>query len=300
MKKTPLLQVSIATTPAAEDAVVELLTRLLGVPACTYINADTRTPVVSAYCPDRHHLTPEIRRALRSGLDVLRSLRLDPGSGRIITRLVATEDWAESWKRHFKPITIGSRLEIRPGWIKRRPRPGQAVVILDPGLSFGTGNHPTTLFCLQELAARRTDSETQAFWDAGTGSGILAIAAAKLGYSPVNAVDFDPQSVAVARRNATQNRVAGRIHFARRDLSRLPRRAGRRYDLICANLISDLLLDVREALVGRLKPGGALVLAGILAREFAGVRRAYEQTGLKLVRNRPDGEWCSGTLVFPD
>ena len=126
---------------------------------------------------------------------------------------VPPEDWAESWKRHFKPIEIGGDLLILPSWSKRKPKTGQAVVVLDPGLSFGTGQHATTSFCLNEIVKLRRSSKASelSLLDGGTGSGILAIAAAKLGYKPVEAFDFDPVSVRVARANATSNGVNRKV-----------------------------------------------------------------------------------------
>ena len=143
------------------------------------------------------------------------------GAGKIVTRRVAREDWSESWKRHFKALEIGPTLLVKPGWVRRRARKGQAVVVLDPGLSFGTGNHPTTEYCLRALAAGRRDGERQSFWDVGTGSGILAIAAAKLGYAPVVAMDFDAEAVRVARENARRNGVLERVSISRRDITRM-------------------------------------------------------------------------------
>ena len=117
------------------------------------------------------------------------------------------EDWAESWKRHFKPIEIGRRLLIKPSWSRRRPKPHQQVVVLDPGLSFGTGQHPTTAFCLAEVARLVKNAPARSFLDIGTGSGILAIAAARLNYQPIWAFDFDPEAVRMARANAQTNQV---------------------------------------------------------------------------------------------
>jgi ribosomal protein L11 methyltransferase len=168
------------------------------------------------------------------------------------------------------------------------------VVVLDPGLSFGTGQHPTTAFCLEQLVARRSSKERQSLLDLGTGSGILAIAAAKLGYKPISALDFDAEAVRVARVNARRNRVADRIRFSRRDLTRMPRRAGRTYAVVCANLLADLLLAERERILARLQPVGLLVLAGILKTEFAAVQAAYEAAGLRLVASRAEKEWRSG------
>jgi ribosomal protein L11 methyltransferase len=298
MKGESLQQISVITSREAEEAVVELLDRLFNRPAAVYTNEETKITFVSVYCQKRSDWDSRKKAALRAGLQQIRASGLVLGAGTISARRVARQDWSESWKRHFKPIAIGSRLLIKPSWIKRKPRKNQAVVVLDPGLSFGTGNHPTTSFCLHELVAGREQSQPQAFWDIGTGSGILAIAAAKLGYAPVEAIDFDPEAVRVARENARQNKVLPLLRLSRRDITRLPLQARQNYQLICANLISNLLVAERERIVNRLHPAGTLVLAGILKTEFKQVQRAYEQGGLKLARSRVEGEWQSGAFAF--
>ena len=216
------------------------------------------------------------------------------------------EDWAESWKKHFKPIEIKVKrdsselrsLLVKPSWSKKRPVKNQAVVILDPGLSFGTGQHPTTSFCLHEVARCLKFGEKLSFLDIGTGSGILAIAAAKLGYVPVYAFDFDPESVRVGRENARKNRVTEKLKMTRGDVTKLPLKPARQYDLVCANLISTLLIAERRRIVNRLKPGGTLVLAGILAAEFSEVERAFSELKLKLHSSRVENEWRSGSFCF--
>jgi ribosomal protein L11 methyltransferase len=135
--------------------------------------------------------------------------------------------------------------------------------------------------------------------DIGTGSGILAIAAAKLGYQPVRAFDFDPESVRVARANARVNQVQAKIKITRDDATKLPLRPPRRYDLVCANLISNLLIAERRRIVAQLNRGGNLVLAGILKSEFAQVQSAFEEQGLKLVAAKNEKEWRSGSFRFP-
>jgi ribosomal protein L11 methyltransferase len=204
------------------------------------------------------------------------------------------ENWAESWKRHFKPIEIGSKLLIKPTWSKRRPRANQAVVVLDPGLSFGTGQHPTTRFCLEQIVSFRRAEQRQAFLDIGTGSGILAIAAAKLGYLPVHGFDLDAAAVRIARANAAKNGVSRKIRLVKKDVS--DQKPSGKYDLICANLLADLLLTERKRIVGLLKPEGRLVLAGILKLQFHDVQGAYECAGLRLVASRGEDEWKSGAF----
>jgi ribosomal protein L11 methyltransferase len=220
-----------------------------------------------------------------------------PGCRPPVVRRVKDENWAESWKRHFKPIAVGRLLLIKPSWSKCRARHGQAVVVLDPGLSFGTGQHATTGFCLRELARRRRAGTRQSFLDMGTGSGILAIAAAKLGYEPVAAFDFDPDAVRIAQANARRNRVGKRLRVARLDVTKLPARVTRTFDMVCANLIASLLIEESHRITARVAPGGCLVLAGILDAQFAQVRRHYERAGWRLLRARREKEWRSGTFA---
>jgi ribosomal protein L11 methyltransferase len=132
----------------------------------------------------------------------------------------------------------------------------------------------------------------------GTGSGILAIAAAKLGFSPVFAFDFDPEAVRVARANARANGVHKKLRIERKDVTKLPVHAVRQYDLICANLVSTLLISERRRIVSQLKRGGTLVLAGILKSEFAQVQKVFSELGLKLAGRKMEGKWCSGLFNF--
>jgi ribosomal protein L11 methyltransferase len=216
--------------------------------------------------------------------------------GTIQIRRVRWEDWAESWKRHFKPLEIGRSLLIKPSWSRRRPKQPQSVVVLDPGLSFGTGQHPTTAFCLGEVARHVRKGAARSFLDIGTGSGILAIAAAKLNYQPVAAFDFDPDAVRIARANAKSNRV--KIRLARADVTRLPLRPARQYDLVCANLVSTLLVAERKRIISRLNKDGTLVLAGILKTEFPAVQAAFAAAGLVLIRSQSRRDWRSGAFRF--
>jgi len=209
------------------------------------------------------------------------------------------ENWAESWKRHFQAMEIGGALLIKPGWSRRRARPGQRVVRLDPGLSFGTGHHATTCFCLEQLAACRRPGAGQSFLDIGAGSGILAIAAAKLGYRPVQAFDCDPEAIRTSRANARRNRVQDRVRPRRQDLARLPARSGRRWDVICANLTADLLASQSGKICARLKPGGQLIVAGILRSEFCQILDKFATFGLTLAGNEVNEEWHSGRFEGP-
>lgn len=301
MNRGDLWKITVATAPETEEAVGALLERVFGEPAVTFTDPERDRTEVSVFLPQRADWNLKLRRALEDGLVQLQRPGRPSGSGRIAARRIPREDWAESWKKHFRPLVIGRRLLLKPSWSARQPQPGQAVVVLDPGLSFGTGQHPTTRFCLAQLTAFRHRRSRPSFLDVGTGSGILAIAAAKLGYAPVQAVECDPEALRIARRNAAQNQVQRLLRLRRLEVAQLSSRPVRRFDLVCANLTSDLLLAHRQHLVTQLSGNGRLVLAGILERQFAEVHRAYRQSGMRLVARRIVGEWESGAFEYlPD
>jgi ribosomal protein L11 methyltransferase len=294
MKTERLWQVSVETVPEAEEAVAALLERLFGGRATIYAPDGLEISTVSIFSP-RQKSSPK-REALEAGLNFIADCGLRIGPGKISISTVPREDWAESWKKFFKTIEVGSKLLIKPSWSKRKPKKNQAVVVLDPGLSFGTGQHPTTAFCLKQIVRCRAQEKRQTFLDMGTGSGILAIAAAKIGFKTVDAFDFDAQAVRIAKNNARRNRV--KVSIKRQDLTKLSLNPERRYDLICANLVADLLIAERKRILARLKPEGALVLAGVLIRQFPEVQRAYEEAGLILRESQAEWEWLSGIFTW--
>ena len=302
MKSRNVWRVSVISDIEAEDAVAELLATNFAPSPSSYTDVETGRTTVSAYTATSPKNSAMIKKALRLGLKQIKACGLNIGPGTVTIQKLPRRNWAESWKRHFKPIEIGHQLLVKPSWIRRRPRSGQAVIVLDPGLSFGTGQHPTTEFCLREVVRHRSavaSGRSRSFLDMGTGSGILAIAAAKLGYAPIHAFDYDPQSVLVAKENARKNQVANQVKLTRADLTKLPRRSPRQYDVVCANLLANLLVTERDRILARVKPDGLLVVAGILKREFVEVRTAYEAAGLRLIASRAQKEWCSGTFRKP-
>jgi ribosomal protein L11 methyltransferase len=301
MKSKLLWRISVVATLEAEDAVAELLGTIFGRSASSHFNVEKQTSVVSVYFSEKRFMSREVREEIFAGLQQIKSCGLKIGAGKIKTAKIRREDWAESWKRHFKPLEIGDALLVKPSWSKKSPQKNQAVVILDPGLSFGTGQHPTTEFCLREIVRATTDgSEShpylKSFLDIGTGSGILAIAAAKLDFKRVRAIDFDPEAVRVAKANAKSNGISQKIKIVRGDVSKFSTKPLRQFDLVCANLISNLLIAERKKIAAQLKPGGTLVLAGILRSEFSEVQKQFESLGLKLISSRSKKEWRSGSF----
>lgn len=299
MKSEQLLHVAVEVAPGWEEPVGAVLEKAFDAPAVIYHDLEAGRNLVSVYVP-AVGLDRAVARA-----DLARRLTLLNGGGRgtartrITFRRLKPTDWAESWKRHFKPIEIPGKLLIKPSWSRRSPKGATQLVILDPGLSFGTGQHPTTRFCLEHLAGARNAGTSQSFLDIGTGTGILAIAAAKLGYRKVHAFDFDPVAVRIARENAAANQTRG-LRLTLQDLTQLPKRGTERFDIICANLTHDLLVGERDRIVNRLRPGGSLLLAGILSSQFKTVEAAYNDAGLGCCVRDTATEWTSGVFRFDE
>jgi ribosomal protein L11 methyltransferase len=296
MKSRSLWKASVAVNPESEEAISHLLELVFGETACIVSDPEGARITASVYLDTKSECTAERRDQLLLGLSQLAQEGLDVRQSKLALTRIRREDWAESWKKHFKPFDVGRSLLVKPSWSGCKPRAGQKVVILDPGLSFGTGQHPTTRFCLDQIAAFRESLPPQSFLDAGTGSGILAIAAAKLGYKPVDAFDFDPEAVRIARRNAKRNRVDRQVRVRHCDLARLAVNQVRRYDLVCANLTRDLLVEHRAKLTSLISEGGRLVLAGILGSQFDAVAECFAGEGLELTKRSSPGEWTSGVF----
>jgi len=197
---------------------------------------------------------------------------------------IPDRDWGEEWKKGLGPITVG-RLFLRPSWVEAAPPPGAAEVVLDPGMAFGTGNHATTSLCLgaiDDFLARRPGGSVL---DVGTGSGLLAIAARKLGAGRVAANDDDPVAVAVARENAARN-------GAQLELTGDPPGAiAGAFDLVVANILANVLVELAPGLAARMAPGGELVLAGILVPQEEEVRAPFVSQGLLPLAGERRGEW---------
>ena len=241
-----------------------------------------------------YSLTPELRVAARKRFEEeLPNWReLGVSVGDIAEFDLKSEEWTEAWKKFFKPLEISPRLLVRPEWLDDQPKPGQKLLSVDPGMSFGTGQHPTTLYCLQTIDRLSQTGEVRSLLDAGCGSGILAIAGALLGYAPVDAFDFDPDAVASAKENLARNGVTTVLPTVG-DANEYPGRAGG-YDLVCANILGHLLRAFKVRIASWVKPGKYLCLAGILNEEFDALSADYAASGFEEVDRVTLKEWTSG------
>jgi ribosomal protein L11 methyltransferase len=291
-----LYRISARVHREVEEAVSDLLGQVCQQTATTYSPHETDLSIVSVFYPTGQKPSTSTLAAIRAGLKAIQANGLNTSHATLSVTRIRRENWAESWKRHFKPLKIGRTLLIRPSWSRLKPSTGQHVVILDPGLSFGTGHHPTTAFCLEQLVRCHKTGQKVSFLDIGSGSGILAITAARLGFSPIHAFDYDVDAVRIARENARRNHVGKQIRFTRQDLAQAPMTVKHPYDLVCANLECGSLVRFHQQILHRLGPDGTLVLSGILQSQFDQVHQAYLQAGMKMVNTKAVKEWRSGAF----
>ncbi len=241
--------------------------------------------LVKAYLVDDIDATAKIVRA-RVELGHLQAFGLGP-IGELRTRAIPDEDWLESWKATFTPIRIG-RFLVRPSWSDDAHDGGAIALVLDPGMAFGTGLHPTTQACLERLSVLEVAGKR--VLDVGCGSGVLAIAALKRGASGVTAVDTDPLAVRAAAENTARNGVVAAVATG----SAADVRGT--FDLVVANIVAPVLRRIAPDLRARLAPGGALVLAGIIAGEEALTVRAFAGLGLRVADRDARGDWVALVL----
>jgi ribosomal protein L11 methyltransferase len=311
------VELSVAADIEAVEAVSEILTRFA--PGGTSVEPGfgltneglgavvdpTKPAIVRAYLPglDPAGVERSIAEA-SAALGHLQAFGLRP-IGELQTRLVNEEDWAEAWKSHFPVLRIGRRIVIRPTWRRRhKAGPDDVVLSLDPGMAFGTGLHPTTRLCLAALEAiadegglERGHSSASGpaaaggarVIDVGCGSGILAIAAAQLGAGELLGVDVDPIAVEATRANARLNGLARRLPV---ELGSVPSGHGP-FDLVLANLIASLLVQLAPALRDEMVSGGRILASGIFKDREGDVRAAFEGVGLRMGRRWAEDDWVA-------
>lgn len=301
------LELSVEVDPEAVEPVSELFARLgynggvvveqpLVVPEGEYPDwsalqqpeIDPNRPIsVRTYLPDDEEATAK-RREIEQALWHLGRMRQ---VGSLNVKPCKEEDWANAWKDYYGIQRMGERIVIKPSWLEYSPREDDVVLDLDPGMAFGTGLHPTTRLCLAALEEYVRPGTRANLLDLGTGSGILAIAAAKLGGPGVRvlALDIDQIAVDTTRENVERNGLLEQITVGQGSATAAQENAP--YDLIVANILASVIIDLSKSLSELLAPGGTLIASGIFHERGSSVVEALERVGLPVREKRQEGDW---------
>jgi len=253
------------------------------------LQGQSRERVIGYYRPDRSLRAKKLRiqKFIQALQDAFNSCLV------VHWREIKEEKWGEAWKENFKTLHVGDRLVIRPPWERHSPSSHERVVVIDPGMAFGTGSHPSTRMCLEfleEILSAR--SPGLSLLDVGTGSGILAIAGFKLGADPIWALDIDPTALRYARKNARANGIRRGIEFRLGS----PGSVRRVFDIVVANLLPQELLKLAPSIARRVGAPGFLIVAGLLDSQRDEIIGAFSSMGLKLCRGKKSDGWAS--LLF--
>ena len=280
----PYYEFTIHLPDTNKEALIQKLSELgtLGV-------IEQKTAMV-AYFPH----TAEID-TITSELSVIQALFDSSGQEHITFShiLVPDQDWNATWQKSFTAIDIGERFTVLPPW--EQPKDGKINIIVDPAMAFGTGHHGTTRTCLLLMEQLVTQTKPERFLDIGTGTGILAIAAAKLGFTQVLGVDTDQLAVDAAIKNCIVNKTE-QVEIRSGSVAEVPGT----YDFIAANLISLVLIKLAPEIAAHLAPSGIAVLSGMLTEQDEEVTAAMQMAGLKLVEKRVDGKWVTTAVKWQE
>ena len=276
-------QVTITTSQEASDAVANYLFErdATGIEIKDTLSSNSPSVTLISYFPT-DDLIGEHVQDLRAFLASLIQMGIDAHPAKVTLRSIEEDNWSEQWRSAFPPQKIGERLVIAPTWDDIAPEPSEVLIRLDPGMAFGTGQHATTQLALELLEAAIKDSDVVA--DMGTGSGILAIAAAKLGAKRVDAVDLDATTIPIAQSNIQLNEVESIIRLYHGDGLKVLE--WQRYPLIVANILTKALLPMIPECPKYLEPGGRLILSGILVQEALQVETQLQAYGFRVLETR--------------
>ena len=228
-------------------------------------------------------ILPEIEAAVRQ----LADFGLDPAPGTVTVHQLENDDWALAWQKYYHPIRLSRQLTIVPAWAEYQPTsPDEKLLVLDPGMAFGTGTHPTTKLMLQALEMTLRGGES--LLDVGTGSGVLSIAAKQLGAGAVQAFDLDPVAVASAKKNLALNPVAADVQVAQNSLLD---GINTQVDVVVANILAEIILPLIPQALVNLKPGGTFLTSGIIKDKFETVKQAQEDAGFVIDETLRIKDW---------
>ncbi len=251
--------------------------------------------VVKAYLPVNSFLGETVEE-IKEAINGLLLYDIDLGHNRITISEIREEEWATAWKKYYKPVKISERITIIPTWEEyEKVSTDELIIELDPGMAFGTGTHPTTVMCIQALEKTLTPGDEVI--DVGTGSGVLSIAAAKLGASTVTAMDLDEIAVKSARLNIKLNKCQEQVNVKQNNL--LDNMEGQ-YDLIVANILAEIIMRFDDRAFEHLKPGGKFIVSGIIRGKKDEVKQSLMNHGFEIKETLLMEDWVAFIAKKPD
>jgi ribosomal protein L11 methyltransferase len=245
-----------------------------------------RQPAVTGYLPESGKSAAQRRQLEQALIELAENQQLDYS---IAYHTVDEQDWAESWKEFFWPLEITRRIVVKPTWRDYTPRPDQLVIDIDPGMAFGTGTHPTTALCMAMLETHMRPGGS--VLDVGTGSGILLIEAAKLGAAHLAGIDLDPDAILIARQNLVRNAVPK--HQYTLQSGHLLSMVDATYDIVVANILAELILQLLDQVNRVLKPGGVFICSGIIEAFQSGVLKKMAARGFSILDVQKQDDWVA-------
>ena len=243
--------------------------------------------LIKTYIPEERNVL-ELIETVKARIALLPSFGLDIGEGSVSLSNVNESDWANEWKKYYKPTKVGKKIVVKPSWEEYEKQEGDLIIELDPGMAFGTGTHETTSMCIREL--ENYVDETKTVFDIGCGSGILAIAAAQLGAKEVVAGDLDEVAVKVSKENCEINNVSDKVVVKHGSLFEV---VDSKADVIVANIIADIIKILAKDVSKFLKDDGVFISSGIILAKIDEVCQALEENGFEIVKVERLGEWSA-------
>ncbi len=302
------IEVQIKTTTEAEEAVANILYEL-GVGGLaiedpndilafakneddwdyidpSLLKQDFEGVIIKGYFPESEDLIDKIE-LIKQNVEKIPQYNLDKGLGEVTTTEVYEKDWAESWKKYYKPKKIGEKIVVKPTWEEYEEKSGEIIVELDPGMAFGTGTHETTTMCIRALEKYTKPNST--IFDIGCGSGILSIAAAKLGGKRVVGVDLDELPVKVSKENVKLNKVSDVVEIRRGNLLDV---VDEKADIIVSNIIAEVIVTLSSDIVPYLKGDSIFISSGIIIEKVDMVVNALLKEGFKVLEISKMNGWA--------
>lgn len=249
------------------------------------VKQDYEGVIIKAYFPEDENLPDKIQ-LVKDNIENIPMRETGKALGSVTITEVYEEDWAEAWKKYYKPIKLGEKIVIKPTWEEYEKKEGEIVIELDPGMAFGTGTHETTMLCIEAL--EKYVNNNTFVYDVGCGSGILSIVSAKLGAKKVVGVDLDPLCVKISKENVSINRVENTVEILEGNLlDKFTEKA----DIIVCNIIAEVIIDMVKHLKKYLKDDGVFIASGIIVEKKEKVKEELVSNGFKMLEEKITNDW---------